>query len=111
VIEAVRLYWDLRSRGILLALADGRLWFDAPTGLVTSAVRESIRQVQTDVLRLLSEPCPCATCVALGEEPPVLRLYCASGLDTHATWEALRREFDVLDEADERAAIQAVEGS
>ena len=36
----------------------------------------------------------------------VIRLLCASGLDEDPQWEALRREFDALDEADERAAIQ-----
>lgn len=110
MIEAVRLYWDLRSRGILLAVTDGRLWFDAPAGLVTAAVRESILPLRADLVRLLTEPCPCSTCAATGDDGPVPRLYCASGLDADPTWEALRREFDALDDADERAAIQAVEG-
>lgn len=110
MIEAVRLYWDLRSRGILLALTNCQLWFDAPTGLVTTAVRESIVPLRADLVRLLSEPCPCSVCAATGDDGPVLRLYCASGQDSDPMWEALHREFDALDEADERAAIQAVEG-
>jgi hypothetical protein len=110
VIEAVRLYWDLRSRGILLALADGRLWFDAPAGLVTPPVRESILPLKAELVRLLTESCPCSTCAATGDDDPMPRLYCASGLDTDPTWDAVRREFDALDEADERAAIQAMEG-
>lgn len=105
MIEAVRTYWALRSRGILLALSDGRLWFDAPTGIVTPAVRESIPPLKADLVRLLADPCPCSAC-AMSDDGPALRLYCASGLDADPTWDAVRREFDALDEADERAAIQ-----
>ncbi len=107
MIDAVRLYWALRSRGIWITAANGRLWFDAPKGQVTPAVRESVRQVQIDLLRLFSEPCPCASCAEAADDGPVLRLYCPSGLDADATWQALRREFDALDAEDERVCIQA----
>lgn len=110
MIEAVHLYWELRSRGIWLRVEGRRIDYTGPRDSVTVAVRDRLRRAKPALVRLFSEPCPCETCAALGEEPPAKRLYCASGLDCDATWESLRREFDALDEADERAAIQAVEG-
>lgn len=109
-MEAVRLYWDLRSRGIWLRVEGQRINYTGPRDSVTVAIRDRLRRAKPALVRLFSEPCPCEACVALREEPPALRLYCASGLDADPAWEALRREFDALDEADERAAIQAVEG-
>ena len=108
-MEAVRLYWDLRRRGIWLRVEGQRINYAGPRDSVTVAVRNRLRGVKPALVRLFSERCPCSACAA-SDDGPVLRLYCASGLDTDPTWEALRREFDALDEADERAAIQSVEG-
>lgn len=107
VIEAVRLYWSLREERVVLTVAQGQLVFDAPKGTVTHDTRARLREHMPALVRLLSEPCPCAPCVALSAAPPALRLHCASGLDMDPMWVAVRREFDTLDEAAERTAIQA----
>ena len=106
LMAAVRLYWAIRSAGGWLRVEGGKVRIDGPASLMTAELDAAIRRAKPDLVRLITEPCPCATCVGLGEEPPAQRLYCASGLDTDPAWEAVRREFDALDEADERAAIQ-----
>lgn len=110
LMAAVRLYWDIRSAGGWLRVEGDKMRIDGPATLMTAELDAAIRSAKPDLVRLLTEPCPCSTCTAPGDDGAVPRLYCASGLDTDPTWEALRREFDVLDAADERAAIQAVEG-
>jgi hypothetical protein len=110
LMAAVRLHWAIRSAGGWLRVNGGIVRINGPADLMTAELDAAVRTAKPALVRLFTEPCPCATCAALAEEPPAPRLYCASGLDTDPAWEALRREFDALDEADERAAIQAVEG-
>jgi len=105
-MAAVRLYWDIRSVGGWLRVEGGMVRIDGPASLMTAELDAAIRRAKPDLVRLFTEPCPCATCAEVTHGGPVLRLYCASELDTDPTWEAVRRKFDALDEADERAAIQ-----
>ncbi|MHC5012802.1 MAG: TubC N-terminal docking domain-related protein [Planctomycetota bacterium] len=106
MIVALRLFGELRAQGICLSVTEGELTYDAPRGALTPALRHRVLCVKTDLISLFSELCPCPECASVGESRRVIRLFCASGLDADPQWEALRREFDALDEADERAAIQ-----
>jgi hypothetical protein len=109
-MAALRLYWGLRTRGVWIRVRGAGLHVEGPADDMTPALRADLLAAKPGLLRLLAEPCPCSGCSALDGGASVPRIHCASGLDADAMWEALRREFDALDEADERAAIQAVEG-
>jgi len=53
-VNALKLYHDLKARGVNL-VADGEcLKVDAPAGVVTEADRASLVEVKLDLLRLLS---------------------------------------------------------
>ena len=105
-MAALRLYGELRAQRIWCRVQNGRLDIEAPKSAVTPDHRARLLDAKDDLIRLFSELCPCPECASVGESRRVIRLFCASGLDADPQWEALRREFDALDEADERAAIQ-----
>lgn len=107
LMTAVCLYWDIRSVGEWLRVEGGKVRIDGPASPRTAELAAAIRSARAGLVRLFSEPCPCATCAEAANDGPVLRLYCPSGLDTDATWQALRRELDALDAEDERVCIQA----
>ncbi len=107
MIVALRLFGELRAQGVGLSVKDGELTYDAPRSALTPALRHRVLCVKADLVRLFSELCPCPECASVGESRRVIRLFCASGLDADPEWEALRRELDAMDDAEERAAIQA----
>jgi hypothetical protein len=105
---ALRLLWALRDVGVRLWAEGGVLHYDAPPRTITDEIRRRIPEARPDLLRLLSEPCPCSACTAPGAEPHGPRCYCPACLDADPKWEAWRAEIAEEDrrEAEERTAIQ-----
>jgi hypothetical protein len=55
-MTAQSLFLDLSARGVVLEIADEKLIFDAPTGVLTDDDRAELRRLKPDLLMLLSTP-------------------------------------------------------
>lgn len=89
---ALRLLWALRNVGVRLWVEGGALHYDAKAGAVPAEIRARVPDVRTDLVRLLTEPCPCSACTEENQEPHGPRCYCPACLDADPKWEAWRQE-------------------
>ena len=106
--SALRLLWELRELDVRVHVEGGELRVRGSSRRMTPDLHERLVAAKPDLLRLLSEPCPCSACTAPGAEPHGPRCYCPACLDADPKWEAWRAEIAEEDrrEAEERTAIQ-----
>lgn len=102
-MAALLLFGELRERGVRCTVADGQLVIESRRDVLTQEDRGRILVAKPALMRLFSEVCPCTACAGTHG----LRLHCGSKLDLEPEWCAARAMLDAMDEAAERAAIQA----
>jgi hypothetical protein len=57
-MTATELHNDLCRRGVVLAVEDGRLIFDAPAGVLSDADKTALRELKPAILQLLQSTAP-----------------------------------------------------
>ncbi len=75
-MNAQSLFLDLSARGIVLEIADEKLIFDAPRGVLTETDRAELRRLKPELLLLLQSGAATAPPVAPADDvPPALLEY------------------------------------
>lgn len=106
--SALRLLWELRELDVRVHVEGGELLVHGSSRRLTPDLHGRLVAAKPDLLRLLTEPCPCSACTEENAEPHGPRCYCPACLDADPKWEAWRQEVAEQDrlEAEERLAIQ-----